>query len=90
LAKLDSEYAAAAGFNVVIWLMAFFTWLSDFVFVASDPRYRVLVTRVGTEEVVGVAQARTRHTADLQMAQVEAILARSTEKEAREALGLDF
>lgn len=90
LAKLDNEYAAVAGFNIAIWLAAIFTWLADFDIVGSDPRFRVLVGRTGTEEVVGVRQARTLHTAEAQMAEIEAILSEADEQTIRDRLDLDF
>lgn len=90
LAKLKSEYAAVAGFNVAAWLLAIFTWLGDFDIFGSEPRYRVLVGRDGTEDVIGVRQARTLHKGEEQMVEVETILARSTEEEVRHQFGLEF
>jgi hypothetical protein len=55
-----------------------------------EPRYHVLVGREGTDDAIGVRVARTRRRARRQLAEVEEILARSTEAEARAVLELDF
>lgn len=92
IAKLESDIAASAAFNVVYWLIAIFTWLLtvfDGIF-GFEPRYRVLVGRAGTDEVVGVREARTLHQADQQLAEVDAILAISSETAARRTFDLNF
>ena len=92
IAKLESDLAESAAFNLFYWLIAIFTWLFtvfDGIF-GFEPRYRVLVGRAGTDEVVGVREARTLHGANEQLAEVEAILAGSSETATREAFGLNF
>jgi len=56
----------------------------------TEPRYRVLVGRKGTDDVVGVREARTKRRAERELERVQLILAGSTDAEARAALDLDF
>ena len=55
-----------------------------------EPRYRVLVGRHGTDDAIGVRQARTRRAVRRQLAEVQTVLADSTAGEARSALELHF
>jgi hypothetical protein len=57
LAKVDSEYAAAIVINALFSLVDWLTGPSDATIAGFEPRYRVLVGRAGTDEVVGVRQA---------------------------------
>lgn len=90
LAKVDSEYAAAIVINALFSLVDWLTGPSDATIAGFEPRYRVLVGRTGTDEVVGVRQARRLDRAEGQLAEVEAILAQSTDAAVQTTFGLDF
>jgi hypothetical protein len=55
-----------------------------------EPRYRVLVRRLGSHDEMGVREAHTRSEAARQLAEVEALLRGSDESQVRDTLGLDF
>lgn len=76
----------ARAFGVVVTVL---DWLTLTASGGLRP-YRVLVGRVGSEDVVGVREARTRRRARKELLAVEAILASSSEAEVRETLGLNF
>lgn len=91
IADLGSDRATSVAFNLVNWLISIFAWLgASFDIVGFEPRYRVLVGRPGADELIGVREARTLRKAHQQLAEVEAVLAQSTEEGARDALGLGF
>jgi hypothetical protein len=90
LVKLDSENAVAVGINALFSFLDWVTGPSDLTVAGFAPRYRVLVGRAGTEEVVGVRQARTHRKACQQLAEVEDIVANSTGAGVQGILGLDF
>lgn len=90
IADLGSDRAASVAFNLVNWLISIVAWLGAFDIVGFEPRYRVLVSRTGTDELIGVREARTLRKALQQLAEVEAVLAQSTEEGARDALGPGF
>lgn len=85
IVRLESEHAAGLAFTVLDYATGGLGPILGF-----DPRYRVLVGRVGNEELIGVREARTLKRATQRLAEVEQILATSSEDEARAALGLDI
>jgi hypothetical protein len=77
IAKLDSERAAGIMFTIISWLVG------SFAVFGFDPRYRVLVGRAGSDEYVGVRQARNERQARKQLVEVAQLLDNSSEDEVR-------
>lgn len=84
VSKLKGDRLLGFLFGVVEFLLALWT-PGD----GPDPRYRVLVGRVGETASVGVREARTRRQAERDLSGVQAILDRSTVADAQAALSLD-
>lgn len=82
--KLESEHAAGLVFTLLDYATGGIGPILGF-----DPRYRVLVGRAGSEDLVGAREARTLKRATQQLAEVEQLLATSSEEEARAAFGID-
>lgn len=82
--KLENEHAAGLVFTLLDFATGGLGPILGF-----DPRYRVLVGLAGSEDLVGVREARTLKRATQQLAEVEQLLATSSEAEARATLGLD-
>jgi len=75
----------------IVLAVVFLVW-SLLVDEGPDPRYRVLVRRIGAQDEVGVAMARTRRKASHLLAAVQQDLSTLTEREFldRYGLGPDF
>jgi hypothetical protein len=56
----------------------------------SEPRYRVVVSRPGSDAPMGVAEARTMRRGIRELSRVDQVIATRSHDEARSELELDF
>jgi hypothetical protein len=80
------------------------SWLPDLLCTALDwtidgsgssydeyeSRYRVLIGRTGTEDLIGVRMANTRRQAEAALAEVEVLIKHATDVEVRAWFDLEF
>jgi hypothetical protein len=92
------------GTTYVAWVEKVRSWLPDLLCTALDwtidgsgssydqyePRYRVLIGRRGTDDLIGVRMANTRKKAEAALAEVEVLMKHATDSEIREMFALEF
>jgi len=84
IARVGSEVGSLTLFNSVVALISGPTqWLFP------EPRYSVLVGREDSQDVTGVARAKTFAKAEAEMERIDKILAPLSREDARSVLSLD-
>jgi hypothetical protein len=84
IAKLESERPAGILMTILDWLTG------GFGLYGSEPRYRIVIGREGTERTVGVREARAERKARRDLAEVAAIITHASEDEVKAAFDLEF
>lgn len=84
IVKLKSERSVDLPLTILDLLTGGLGWFG------SDPRYRILIGREGTEQTVGVREARKEPQARKELAEVVATIANASESDVRALYDLAF